>query len=390
MATDLHKPLGVIEHRRRERRPRRAWKAPLAVALVAAAVVGGSLLTALRQPEFLRVADLPSAPAMPTADPQPVGPVETVAPAPTIIRGDATAGVRTAEVSPFALDDAYTGSIRVFEPGSLRQPERLAHLPDQALLESSAFGLLPRRATDGRRPLDVYAGETSGTRGTRIALVVGGLGISQNGTQIALRTLPRSVTLGFAASGNSLDRWMQDARRSGHELVLQAPMEPFGYPNITPGPNTLTVEDASAGNFDALHRAMARMTNYVGVMNFMGARLTSEPAALEAMLGEFERRGLLYLDDGSSARSAARDVAIANRVPFAQGERILDTVRDAAAIRSQLDILERSARAQGSAIGIASAFDVSVQTIADWVREAEGRGIEIVPVSALAFDPQAN
>ena len=387
MAYDLHKPLG-LDRRIIDARPVRAWKAPLACGLVAIAIVGGSLAAALREPEFQRVAALPAAAPMP--EPDPVAPTATdqPAPAPNIIRGNETGGVNIIQVSPFAIDPAYTGSIRVLEPGSLRQSERLAHLPDEALVETSAFGLLPRRAEDGRRPLDVYAGASSSSRGTRIALVVGGLGISQTGTQAALRALPEGVTLAFAASGNSLDRWMQEARRGGHELMLQAPMEPFGYPNISPGPGTLTVEEAAAGNLENLHRAMARMTNYVGVMNFMGARLSSETAALEPMLAEIERRGLLYLDDGSTPRSAAREVAMANRVPFAQGERVLDGIRDTAAIRAELDILERSARAQGSAIGIASAFDVSVATITDWIREAEGRGVEIVPVSALAYDPE--
>ena len=66
----------------------------------------------------------------------------------------------------------------------------------------------------------------------------------------------------------------------------------------------------------------------------------------------------------------------------------IDRSQDPADIRSQLDTLERIARAEGTAIGVASAFDVSVATIAKWIGEARGRGIEIVPLSALANDPE--
>lgn len=401
MVHDFHRPLGLAEQRE-ARRPRRRHLPGLAVASLATAVVGGSLYTALDQPAVSLSSWLTPAEAPVSADPQVPVELATATPdtqadamaaerpaLPSIVRMNADGGVTVVEVEPFEVDPAYTGSIRVLEPGSLRQNERFAHVPDETLLETTAFGDLPRRATDGRRPLDVYAGAHSNSAGTRVALVVGGLGISQTGTQAAINVLPANVTLAFAASGNSLDRWMQAARRSGHELLLQAPMEPFGYPSVSPGPDTLTVEAASAGDLDALHRAMARLTNYVGIVNFMGGRLTAETSALEPLLAEVSRRGLVYIDDGSSARSRVRDVALAGSVPFAIADRTIDGNRDPAAIRAELDTLERSARAGGSAIGFASAFDSSVRTITEWVAEAEKRGVEIVPVSALAFDPEA-
>ncbi|RYE73515.1 MAG: hypothetical protein EOP19_29280, partial [Hyphomicrobiales bacterium] len=234
----------------------------------------------------------------------------------------------------------------------------------------------------------VYAATPSSDVGVRIALVVGGLGISQTGTQAAIRSLPAGVTFGFAAAGNSLDRWMQDARRGGHELVLQVPMEPFGYPQTTPGPHTVTAEDASAGRFDALLWSLGRTTNYVGVMNYMGARLSADPAAIGGLLGELSRRGLMYLDDASSPRSLAKDAAREAGTPFASASILLDAVQQRGAVEKQLAALERIARADGSAIGIASAFDVSTTAIAAWITEAETRGVRIVPLSALAVDPE--
>jgi polysaccharide deacetylase 2 family uncharacterized protein YibQ len=40
------------------------------------------------------------------------------------------------------------------------------------------------------------------------------------------------------------------------------------------------------------------------------------------------------------------------------------------------------------AIGVASAFEVSVDAIATWANEAKARGIEIVSASAAADDPE--
>lgn len=53
-------------------------------------------------------------------------------------------------------------------------------------------------------------------RAARVAIVIGGLAVSQTGTQAAIEKLPAEVTLAFASQGNSIGRWMQAARRKGH------------------------------------------------------------------------------------------------------------------------------------------------------------------------------
>src|SRR5690606_21387697 len=185
------------------------------------------------------------------------------------------------------------------------------------LIEDTEIGPLPVRAADGRRAFDVYARPWSGTRGARVAIVTGGLGVSQTGTQEAIARLPPEVTLAFASGGNSLDRWMQAARREGHEIVMQVPLEPFDYPSVDPGRNTLTVDADPVENRDRLHWALSRITNYTGVMNYMGGRFVTSETAMTPFFGELARRGLMYLDDGSSARSIASDTARRQGVPFA-------------------------------------------------------------------------
>ncbi|WP_370192745.1 MULTISPECIES: divergent polysaccharide deacetylase family protein [Aurantimonas] len=361
-------------------RQRRLSAATIGFACAATTIIAGSAAIALfGQPEprmvdrFAVAASSEPAPTVVAASPAPVVREQL----PVVISGSDTAPPPRGGVG-----------FRVEDPQSLRQNPSTAHMPDDALIEDSAYGLLPARAPDGRRPYDVYAGAWSGKPGTRIAIVVGGLGISQTGTMNAIGSLPPGVTFGFSPSGNSLDRWMQEARRSGHELVLQVPLEPVGYPQVDPGEDTLTVDDAAAGDLSALHASLATITNYVGIMNYMGGRFVAEPAAMEPLIAELGRRGLMFFDDASSLRSVAADTAQLQSVPAAVSDLSIDRSQDPADIRSQLDTLERIARAEGTAIGVASAFDVSVATIAKWIGEARGRGIEIVPLSALANDPE--
>ena len=280
------------------------------------------------------------------------------------------------------------GVIIIRDPSAVGQNLAIAHLPDRALIEDSETGPLPIRAADGRRPVDVYARPWSGARGARVAIVIGGLAVSQTGTQEAIEKLPAEVTLAFAPQGNSIGRWMQAARRKGHEILMQVPLEPFDYPNVNPGRNTLTVAATPEENLENLRWTLSRTTNYTGVMNYMGARFVGDANAMAPVMAELGKRGLLYLDDGSTARSVAPDLALKNGVPFAAGDAIIDAERDRGAILKKLDQLEATARAKGFALGTGSAFDVTVDAVTSWVAEAKKRGIEIVPVSAVAIDPE--
>lgn len=343
---------------------------------VAATILAVSTVIAMQDPPWRTPAET----VVVTPEVAAVTPPPTAAQAPAQPRAEGPAIIKVPPQpdQPIVLRD----------PTSVAQDTRTAHMPDRALIEESAHGPLPARAADGRRPVDVYARPWSGARGAKVAIVIGGMGVSQTGTQSAITKLPPEVTLAFAPQGNSLDRWMQDARRRGHELVLQIPLEPFDYPNVDPGRNTLTVEADADENLDALHASLGRMTNYVGVVNYMGARFLAEPAAVSPLMGELSRRGLLFLDDGSTARSLAGEQALANRVPFAAADAAIDAQRDRPAILKKLDELERTARARGHALGIGFAFDTTVDAVAQWAAEARRRGIEIVPVSALAADPE--
>ncbi|MBZ0163546.1 MAG: divergent polysaccharide deacetylase family protein [Notoacmeibacter sp.] len=362
----------------------------LASAAMVALVVGASGYLALRDQPFRMVTvELPAAAEPPAATgdsgtstaPEPRHPAGSPAII-TVVPDDSAA------VGDTAPAVSSPGVIVIRDPSALQQNPRTAHLPDRALIEQSDFGPLPVRGSDGRRPFDVYARPWSGTRGARVAIVIGGLGLSQTGTQAAIAKLPEEVTLGFAPQGNSLGRWMAEARRAGHEVVLQVPFEPFDYPRVSPGRNTLTVDASPAENLRDLHASMGRMTNYTGIMNYMGARFLADSAAMKPVIADLAKRGVMFIDDGSSARSTAGDLAAANRVPFVAGDLILDSTPDRGDILKKLDQLEATARARGFAIGSGSAFDVTVDAVAGWVAEAKKRGIEIVAVSALAADPE--
>lgn len=383
MTGNLEQPLGQTRRRRDNGIGDIFRQAPIVGIAAVSVILGLSTFIATRDDGLRRplreVVSVPEVAANSVEAPAPATPIK-----PTSTQPGASPSIIHVNPQP-----EPTGNVIVIrDPSTVAVNPLTAHLPDQALIEDSPTGPLPVRSAEGRRPFDAYAGAWSGSRGAKVAIVIGGLGLSQTGTQAAIKTLPSEVTLGFAAAGNSLSRWMQTARREGHEIVLQVPLEPFDYPKVDPGRNTLTVDATPEENRDNLLWALSRTTNYAGVMNYMGGRFVAERAAMTPLMQEIGRRGLAYLDDGTSARSLAAELAPGNAVPFAAGDAVIDASRDRGTILKKLDQLEATARARGSAVGIGSAFDVTVDTVAAWIGEARKRGIEIVPVSAVAIDPE--
>lgn len=257
--------------------------------------------------------------------------------------------------------------------------------PIADLVEQSSFGPLPKVGEAGLRPLDAYArparvGPYGGK--PRIVVIIGGMGISQTSTQRAIDHLPPDVTLAFAPYGGSLDRWTSRARKAGHEVLLQVPMEPFGYPEAKPGPHTLLTSAKAKQNADSLKWTLSRMTSYTGVMNYMGGRYLSDAAAVKPFLSELTDRGLMFIDDGASEGSQSLAVGTQIGAHVAAADIIIDRVRSRHQIERALEQLEKKARADGIAIGVASAFSTSIDEISRWIIEAEKRGFAIVPASA--------
>jgi polysaccharide deacetylase 2 family uncharacterized protein YibQ len=299
----------------------------------------------------------------------------------------APAGAQTITI----IDGSSGKKQEVIVPGSETKPGAAV---DTRLLENARHGPSPKIAPAGARPSDAYARKAPAASGNpdgpRVALIIGGLGVGANSTAGALSKLPGPVTLAFLPYGSDLERLVGRARGDGHEVLLQVPMEPFDYPDNDPGPQTLLSSLSAEQNVDRLQWLMSRFQGYVGITNLMGARFTASEQAISPILRETAKRGLIYLDDGSSARSLTSQIAGANKLPFARAEVIVDSVPTAAEIDKALVRLETLARERGIAVGFGSALPVTIERVARWAKSASGRGVTLVPVSVAAVKARSS
>jgi uncharacterized protein len=267
---------------------------------------------------------------------------------------------------------------------SPRRP--LTPAPQQKITEVSTHGPLPRLGRSGEKASRVYERTTSlnviHSDSPKIALLLGGMGLNEKLTKKAVKDLPADITFAFAPYGNNLQEQVNHARDQGHEVFLQVPMEPIGYPATNPGPKTLGGDASEAENIDALRWHMSRFTGYAGVVNYMGTRFLSMPNAIKPMLNEVNQRGLLFLEDGSMALSATQAAAKGLQMPIRRAQVVIDADPNPQAIIAQLTLLEEQATGNGLAVGTGSGLEVTINTVREWARAAAERGIILIPITA--------
>lgn len=267
--------------------------------------------------------------------------------------------------------------IRVPEAG-----ERMMASMDPRVVERGQAGFLPRIGEGGLLPRQLYARPFTNTGKPMIAVIMTGVGVGARGTADALARLPRDITLAFAPYGRDLESQVVRARREGHEVLLQVPMEPHDYPESDPGPHTLRTEPDPRENLERLHWLMSRLGGYVGLSNFMGGKLMSTPGPYSALLEDISRRGLLFVDDGSNPMSRTKELSRGLNLPAVIG----DHVYDASAGRSLDAVLaemEGVAKRKGHAIITIPTVPANVEKVLAWSRELQARGVVLAPVSAI-------
>jgi polysaccharide deacetylase 2 family uncharacterized protein YibQ len=288
----------------------------------------------------------------------------------------------TVEVEPPVEQDTYQKDAAI-----IVSPRRaLKPAPIAGLVELASTGSLPKISAQGKKPADAYARTTPmgviHSDAPKIAIILGGMGLNTALTRKASKELPADVTFAFAPYGNDLQSQVNKARAEGHEVMLQVPLEPVGFPANNPGPHTLLADAGETENIESLHWHMTRFTGYTGLTNYMGGRFLASPNALKPLMAEVRRRGLLFLEDGALPLTATPTAAKAANVPMRRAQVVIDADPSPQSIAAQLELLEGEARTNGIAIGTGAGLDVTIDTIKQWAEGARERGIVLVPVSA--------
>ncbi|MBI1179601.1 MAG: divergent polysaccharide deacetylase family protein [Alphaproteobacteria bacterium] len=218
-----------------------------------------------------------------------------------------------------------------------------------------------------------------------IALVIDDVGLSKEKADEVI-ALPGPVTLSFLPYGDGVQALVDDARRAGHEVMLHLPMEPLSRKE-DPGPDALTTELSDAVLQDRIAKNMDKIHGYVGFNNHMGSRFTADRTGMDAVMAAAHRRGLMFLDSRTTAKTLGAATAARYGVPAVQRDVFLDNVQDVAAVHAQLEKAVALAREKGRAVVIGHPHPTTIAALKSWIPSL--RGVTLVPITAVLEPGQA-
>lgn len=254
--------------------------------------------------------------------------------------------------------------------------------PDPNLLRDTPFGKIPKPAPDGRMAMHYYRNSFDGGDGApTVSLILGGLGLNKALTERAIDELPPEISLSFAPYAKDLEFWTEKARKAGHEVLIELPMENYSGDPSALGAAGLLTSRSSAENLQRLDWLMSRFGGYFAATNYQGGKFAADDDAMAPILAKLNEAGVGYIDDTGAARAlAARTGASVGSVV-----RVLPPAPDDSArlrIKRELSALEKLAKRDGAALAKAYAFSATIDEIADWSKGLERTNIALAPASA--------
>ena len=260
----------------------------------------------------------------------------------------------------------------------------LAPHPDPALVEATDDGILPKISEDGRKASLVYARPYDVlTALPSVGIVIQGLGLSYNNSQLAMNMHP-NVSLSFSPYSSTLKKYINEARDKGHEVFLDLPMEPNDYPRNDAGPLAITSEISETERLIKLRKIMAKSTGYVGFVPYMGEQIMQDKEILTPVLRLIQKRGLQFLDVKTSLLSQSLEVMDDLLMEATQADlTIHNPALSTEKFQKYLEDIEKLAKKNGNAIIIIKPYMHLMQTLARWIRNLETRDIMLLPTSAI-------
>lgn len=220
--------------------------------------------------------------------------------------------------------------------------------------------------------------------GPKIAILVTELGGDEARGNNAIDKLPAVFGLAFLPGQKASRPLARKAAAAGHEIWIGLPMQPKGWPRISPGPNTLLVDAPPTENAKRVEWALAQVDRPAGAYTMMGSAFTASAAAMAPVADAIRRHDIVLLDARSiGATVAAKSVRAAGGKALSN-DMFIDGEPTRKAISAALDRLVRQARANGEAIGIARGLPVTLDMLPAWAATLEEKGVTLVPPARLA------
>jgi polysaccharide deacetylase 2 family uncharacterized protein YibQ len=202
----------------------------------------------------------------------------------------------------------------------------------------------------------------AGRRGD-IVLILDDVGFDRQPLAGAM-TIDPQVNFSVLPNARNAVLFANELSARGFEVLCHLPMEPDGFPRISPGPGAVLTKMTDDEIAKATRENVAAVPHARGVNNHMGSRATADPRVMGAVLAALPH-GMYFIDSRTTAMSLGESLARQMNIRTASRNVFLDDVQSEDAIRKQLHELEREASARGVAVGIGHMYPPTIKVLAE-------------------------
>lgn len=271
--------------------------------------------------------------------------------------------------------------------GLIKQKDVKGALPLQVIqpLSNLRRDGLPVKAENGLSPAKAYAASVAEKPAVPyISVLLSGLGRRKNVTESAIASMPAFVSMSFSPYAPYLKESIENARKAGHETLLDLPMQHGTFPETDPGPLGLVVGLPEHENHKRLRKILGTNAAFVGLAAQRNQNFSYYAAAeMKKFAEEIASRGLIMIAGSDEADMPAFEKTVRPDVYIAD-----DLYR--AAIKSRLEKVLKQAQKNGRAFVRIEAYPVTMVALLEFIKsltptdENPEPKVVFVPVSYYA------
>ena len=225
----------------------------------------------------------------------------------------------------------------------------------------------------------------------RIVLILDDVGYDHAATERAA-ALPATINFAVIPGTPHAKRSADFLAARGFEILCHLPMEPMGYPKVSPGSGAILLS-LSDEEIQRRTTAMFRQVPHaIGVNNHMGSAATADARVMKNVLEAVRNEGVFFIDSRTSGRSVGHRMAMDLGIPSAGRDVFLDDDASVEAIRAQVRRLAKLASAsEGVTVAIGHLYPSTLQVLSEEIPKLRAAGYSFLPVSAgVASSPSRN
>lgn len=257
-----------------------------------------------------------------------------------------------------------------------------------SLFESSPFGEVPIRSlSDGKTIFEEYQMPyivQADAKGV-IALVMNDYGLSEQISGKALASLPAGISFVISPYAHDIQNKITKARAAGHEVWLNAPIEPAEFGLDDSGPLTMLAGLNDEQNHSRLLHTLSLAYGYTGLVFSNPPAFAGAEQGLENIFAILERRGLALVSSNSQDTVSPVFASRHTSLPYLRSEFRINAGDGEAAILGKLDEIRKTALSKPFAVVFLDPQPALFPLLIKWQQDLSQNNIQLIPLSAAVL-----